>query len=51
MRLRIGERQLDNGLTIIAVQNVGVHTFAAGVVLDVDLRDESPAEEGVTNLI
>ncbi len=51
MKLRIGERLLDNGLTIIAVQNVGVHTFAAGVVLDVDMRDESPADEGVTNLI
>ncbi len=51
MKLQIGERTLSNGLTIIAVQNAGVHTYAAGMVLDVDMRDESPEEEGVANLI
>ena len=47
MKLQIDERRLDNGLTIIGVQNVGVQTFAAGAVLDVDLRDESADQEGL----
>jgi zinc protease len=51
MKLEIGERTLDNGLTIIAVRNAGVYTYAAGLVLDVDMRDESAEEEGVGNLI
>ena len=51
MRLSIGERTLANGLTVMAVENEGVQTFAAAVVLRVDVRDESGADEGVTYMI
>ncbi len=51
VQLEIGERRLQNGLTLLAVQNPGVETFAAGVVLDVDLRDEAEGEEGLANLL
>lgn len=51
VQLKIAERRLQNGLTLLAVQNPGVETFAAGVVLDVDLRDEGPGEEGLANLL
>lgn len=49
--LNIGERKLPNGLTLIAVQNPGVQTFAAGMVFDVDQRDERRGEEGLGNLL
>jgi zinc protease len=51
IQLEIDERQLENGLTLLAVQNPGVETFAAGVVLDVDRRDEAKGEEGLANLL
>lgn len=51
MNLSIGERSLANGLTVIAVQNEGVQTFAAAVVLKVDLRDETEADHGVAHMI
>jgi zinc protease len=51
IQLEIDERQLANGLTLLAVQNPGVETFAAGVVLDVDRRDEAKGEEGLANLL
>jgi len=51
VQLQIGERVLRNGLTLLAVQNPGVETFAAGVVLDVDVRDQDKGEEGLANLL
>lgn len=49
--LEIGERQLDNGLTLLAVRNPGVSTFAGGLMLDVDMRDEEPAQAGLAYLV
>ncbi len=51
LRLEIGERQLKNGLTLLAVQNPGVGTFAAGVAFQVDIRDEAKGEAGLANLL
>lgn len=51
MKLSIGERTLANELTVMAVQNEGVRTFAAAVVLSVDVRDETDADQGVTHMI
>lgn len=51
IRLDIGERVLPNGLTLLAVRNPGVATFAAGVMLDVDVRDEAESEWGLANLV
>ncbi|MEZ5963896.1 MAG: pitrilysin family protein [Planctomycetota bacterium] len=51
IELQIAERDLDNGLTLIAVQNPGVSTFACGVVLQADVRNEARGEEGLANLV
>ncbi len=51
VRLRIGERRLANGLTLLAVRNPHVATFAAGLFLDVDRRDEGPGQHGLANLV
>ncbi|MEE9126552.1 MAG: insulinase family protein, partial [Planctomycetota bacterium] len=51
IHVEIGERQLQDGLTLLAVQNPGVETFAASVALDVDVRDEAEGEEGLANLL
>lgn len=51
VELEIGERQLSNGLTVIGVRNAEVPTFAAGVVLDVDMRDETEGQEGLAYLL
>jgi zinc protease len=51
VNLAIGERTLGNGLTVMAVQNEGVQTFASAVVLSVDVRDEIDADQGVTQMI
>jgi zinc protease len=49
--LEIGERQLPNGLTLLAVRNPGVSTFAAGLMLDVDVRDEESKQAGLAHLV
>jgi zinc protease len=49
--LQFGERRLANGLTLVAIRNPGVETFAAALGLDVDLRDEARGEEGLANLV
>lgn len=49
--LKIGERKLGNGLCLLAVQNPGVQTWACGVMLDVDMKDELPGEEGLASLV
>jgi len=51
VELSIGERKLKSGLTLLAVQNPGVATYAAGVMLDVDMKDEQVGEEGLANLL
>lgn len=51
VELEIGERVLPNGLTLLAVRNPGVETYAAGAFLDVDVVDEAAGEEGLANLV
>jgi zinc protease len=51
IELELAERVLDNGLTLIAVRNPGVATFACGVVLRADVRNEGAGEEGLANLV
>ncbi len=45
IQLAIEDRVLPSGLTLLAVQNPGVATFACGVSLDVRPQDE-PADQG-----
>jgi len=49
--LDIGERILPSGLTLIAVRNPGVATFACDVSLLVSLRDEGAGEHGAAHLV
>lgn len=51
VRLQCAERILDTGLTLLAVRNPAVSTFACGVVLRVDVRNEAPGEEGLAHLV
>lgn len=51
IELQLDERVLASGLTLIAVRNPGVSTFAAGVVLQADVRNEAGGEEGLANLV
>jgi len=51
IHIEIQERVLPNGLTLLAVRNPGVSTFAAGLMLDVDLRDERAGEQGLAYLV
>ncbi len=49
--LHIGERVLRNGLTVLAVQNPGVETFAATASLRVGRLDERSGEHGLSYLV
>lgn len=49
--LRVGERRARNGLNLVAIQNEGSGTFAAGVMLDVDMRDEDARDAGLAHLV
>jgi zinc protease len=51
LALRFAQRQVDDGLLLLAVQNPGVDTYAAGVMLDVDMKDEAPRQAGLANLV
>lgn len=51
LRLTIGERVLDSGLTLLAVHNPRVPTFACVVSLDVRAGDEQLAQSGLANLV
>lgn len=48
--LEIGERSLANGLTLLAVRNPAVRTFAASAQLEIDLRAEARGEGGLVHL-
>ncbi|MGE3171607.1 MAG: M16 family metallopeptidase [Planctomycetota bacterium] len=50
IRLDIAEQQLDTGLTLLAVHNPGVATFACAVSLDVRAGDEGD-QGGLCNLV
>jgi zinc protease len=49
--VQVAERRLPSGLTLIAVHNPGVRTFAAVVALRVSLVCEEPGEEGIASLV
>lgn len=51
LRLTIGERELDSGLTLQAVQNPGVQTYACVVSLDIRPGDEPADCGGLANLV
>ncbi|MBZ0153038.1 MAG: insulinase family protein [Planctomycetes bacterium] len=51
IRLNIAERVLPSGLTLLAVHNPGVQTYACAVSLDVRVGDEDPKRSGVANLV
>lgn len=51
IQLEIAERVLDSGLTLLAVQNPGVATFACAVSLDVRAGDEPQTQPGLANLV
>ncbi|MBX3465108.1 MAG: insulinase family protein [Planctomycetes bacterium] len=51
IQLSIAERVLDSGLTLLAVHNPRVPTFACAVSLDVRAGDEDPARPGLANLV
>lgn len=51
IRLHVAERVLDSGLTLLAVHNPRVPTFACAVSLDVRAGDEDPRQAGLANLV
>jgi zinc protease len=51
IRLDIAEREIDSGLTLLAVHNPGVPTFACAVSLDVRPGDEPADSPGLLNLV
>lgn len=51
IRLSIGERKLKNGLTLLAVHNPGVQTFACAVSLDTRVADDPAKMPGVANMV
>ncbi|MBL8724860.1 MAG: insulinase family protein [Planctomycetes bacterium] len=51
IRLNIGERELPSGLTLLAVQNPGVPTFAAVVSLEIRAGAEPDDRGGLANLV
>jgi zinc protease len=51
IRLSIAERELESGLTLLAVHNPGVQTFACVVSLDVRAGDEPSDRPGLAHLV
>lgn len=51
IELAIAERVLPSGLTLLAVRNPGVQTFACGVSLDVRPGDEPDGQSGLAHLM
>ena len=51
IRLSIAERKLKSGLTLLAVHNPGVQTYACVASLDVRMADEDPRWPGVANMV
>jgi zinc protease len=51
IRLSIAERQLRSGLTLLAVHNPRVQTYACVVSLDVRPADEPVEQSGLANLV
>jgi len=51
IRLDIAERKLPNGLTLLAVRNERVQTFAGVVTLEIRAGDEPADSSGLANLV
>jgi zinc protease len=51
IRLSIAERELDSGLTLLAVHNPRVQTYACAVSLDIRPGDEPAEQAGLANLV
>lgn len=51
VKLDIAERTLDNGLTLLAVRNEGVETFATVASFDIRAGDEPEDQCGLANLV
>ena len=51
IRLNIAERRLKSGLTLLAVHNPGVQTFACAVSLDTRVVDDPAGMPGVANMV
>ncbi|MBM4062204.1 MAG: insulinase family protein [Planctomycetes bacterium] len=51
IRLEVGERELDSGLTLLAVRNPRVQTYACVVSLEVRSGDEPAEQPGLANLV
>lgn len=51
IRLEIAERELDTGLTLLAVRNPRVQTYACVVSLEVRAGDEPAEQSGLANLV
>lgn len=51
IRLSIAERELDSGLTLLAVHNPRVQTWACVVSLDIRPGDEPEEQSGLANLV
>jgi zinc protease len=51
LTLDIAERKLDSGLTLLAVRNEGVETFATVASFDIRAGDEPEDQCGLTNLV
>ena len=51
IRLNVAERQLKSGLTLLAVHNPGVQTFACAVSLDTRIADDPVDLPGVANMV
>lgn len=51
IRLEIEERELDSGLTLLAVRNPRVQTYACVVSLEVRAGDEPAEQSGLANLV
>jgi zinc protease len=51
LRLSIAERELPSGLTLLAVHNPGVQTFACACSLDIRAGDEPTDQAGLAHLV
>jgi len=51
IRLDVAERELKSGLTLLAVHNPGVQTFACAVSLDTRIADDPVKLPGVANMV
>lgn len=51
IRLNVAERELKSGLTLLAVHNPGVQTFACAASLDTRIADDPVGMPGLANMV